>query len=168
MRVNLDQIEFYRGPSRPPPSTSANRLLPDHTRDHVPRYFQPSFPTGLSFHPGPGDVPLGESPPLAGTTHEWNIFDFEINEIYCPTWPDMSKEVEPAVIPNMPATCDILLDHRSSTPASEPVPLTDLANETPCPARPDLLDHTPDMRGNDIPGKLALLMVEVGHHIFIV
>jgi len=153
--VNLDQIEFYRGPSRPPPSTNANRLLPDHTLDHVPRYFQPSFPTGLSFRPDPGGISLEESPPLAGTTHEWNIFDFEINNVYCSTWPERSKDIEPAVIPNIPAARDILLDHRISAPASEPVPLTDLANTTPCPAGPDHLDYTPDIRGNDIPGKLA-------------
>lgn len=149
--MNLDQIEFYHGPSRQPPSTSVKSVPPNHAPAHVPRYFQQSFPTGFGFRPGPCEVSLGQSPRLAGTTHEWNIFDFEINNIDGSTQPKMTNDVEPAVTENMPAARDILLDRGSSALASsEPVPLTDSAKTIPCLAGPDHIDHIPsDMRGND-------------------
>lgn len=83
----------------------------------------------------------------------------------------MTKDVEPAVTTNMPAARDIPLDRESSALAfSEPVPSTDSASTTPCPSGPDQVDHTlPDMRGNDLPGKLAqYMMMKVGHHSLIV
>ncbi|KAI1829038.1 hypothetical protein DTO027I6_10119 [Penicillium roqueforti] len=154
MRVDLDQIEFYHGPSGPPLSTSAKNVPPNHAPVHVPRYLQQSFSTGFGFCPGPCEVPLGQSPPLTGTTYEWNIFDFEINHVYGPTRPEMTKDVESPVTPvttNMPASGDILLGRGSSALAfSEPVPLTDSAKTIPCPSGPDL-DHIPDKRGNDLP-----------------
>ncbi|KAJ5533359.1 hypothetical protein N7494_009911 [Penicillium frequentans] len=101
MEVNLDQIEFYHGPSHQPPSTSAKSVNPGHASAHVPRYFQHSFPTGFGFRPGQSEVPLGQSPPLTGTTHAWNIFDFEINNVYGHPQPEMTKDVEPAVTTNM-------------------------------------------------------------------
>lgn len=171
MGVNLDRIEFYHGPSRPPPSISAKSVPTDHVSAHMPQYFQHSFPTGLGFRPGPCEVPLGQSPPPAGTTHAWNIFDFEINNVYGPTRPEMTKYVEPAVTTNMPAARDILLDRGSSALAfSEPVPSADSARTTPCPSGPDQVDHTlPDMRRNDLPGKLAQpMMMKVGHHSLII
>ncbi|KAJ6104865.1 hypothetical protein N7486_003554 [Penicillium sp. IBT 16267x] len=152
MRVDLDQIEFYHGPNRPPPSTSAKSVPPGHAPAHVPRYFQQSFPPGFGFRPGPCEVPLGQSPPLTDTTHEWNIFDFEINHVFGPTRPEMMKDVEPAVTTNMPAARDILLHRGSSALAfSEPAPSTDSANTIPCPAGPDHLNpNTSDMRGDDL------------------
>lgn len=118
-----------------------------------PTTLQQSFPTGFGFRPGPCEVPLGQSPPLTGTANEWNIFDFEINDVYGPTRPEMTKDVEPPVTTNMPASRDILLDRGSSTLAfSEPVPLTDSAKTIPCPSGPDL-DYIPDMRENDLDRK---------------
>jgi hypothetical protein len=123
----------------------------------VPRYLQQSFPTGSGFCPGPCEVPLGQSPPLTGTTHEWNIFDFEINHVYGPTQTEMTKDVGPSVTTDIPAACDILLDRGSSALAfSEPVPSTHFAGTIPCPAGPNHLDPIPpDMRGDDLPGKLT-------------
>jgi hypothetical protein len=159
MRVDLDQIDFYHGPSRPPPCTSAKSVPPAPA--HVPRYFQQSFPTGFGFRPGPCEVSLGQSTPPAGTTHDWNIFDFEINHVYGPTRPEMTKDVEPGVTTNMPATRDISLDRGISALAfSEPVPLTDSARTIPSPAVPGHLDPIPsDMRGDDLPGMLAKHMM---------
>ncbi|KAJ5404059.1 hypothetical protein N7509_003930 [Penicillium cosmopolitanum] len=167
MSVNLDQIEFYHGPSRPPPYTNAKSVPPDHVPAHVPPCFQQTFPAGFGFRPEPWEVPLGQSLPLAGTTHEWNIFDFEINNVYGPTLPETRKDVELAVTPAIPAARDILLDRGSSALAfAEPVPLTDSAKTIPCPAGPNSLEHiSPDMRGNDLQGKLAHHMaMKVGHH----
>ncbi|KAJ5544153.1 hypothetical protein N7494_005432 [Penicillium frequentans] len=153
MEVNLDQIEFYHGPSRQPPSTSAKSVNPGHASAHVPQYFQHSFPTGFGFRPGQSEVPLGQSPPLTGTTHAWNIFDFEINNVYGHPQPEMTKDVEPAVTTNMLAAHGIPLDRGSSALAfSEPVPSTDSAGTSPCLSGADQVDHTlPDMRGNDLP-----------------
>ncbi|KAJ5588700.1 hypothetical protein N7537_011378 [Penicillium hordei] len=153
MRVDLDQIEFYHGPSCPPLSTSAKSVPPNHAPAHVPRYLQQSFPTGIGFCPGPCEVPLGQSPPLTGTTHEWNIFDFEINHVYGPTPPEMTKDVGPPMTTDIPAACDILLDRGSSALAfSGPVPSTHSARIIPCPAGPNHLDPiSPDMRGDDLP-----------------
>ncbi|KAJ5143028.1 uncharacterized protein N7515_001815 [Penicillium bovifimosum] len=152
MIVDLNHIEFYNGPSRPPFSTSATSVPPNHGPAHVPRYFQQSFPTGFGFRAGPCEVPPGQSPPLTGTTHEWNIFDTEINHIYGPTQPAISKDIERAVTKNMPAARDIALDRGSSAPAfSEPVPSTDSVNPSLCPVVPENLDHiTPDMRGDEL------------------
>lgn len=83
----------------------------------------------------------------------------------------MTKDVELAVTTNMPAVRDILLDRgRSALAFSEPVPSTDFARTILCPAGPDHLDPIPpDMRGDDLPGKLAqCMMMKVGHHPLIV
>ncbi|KAJ6096876.1 hypothetical protein N7486_007622 [Penicillium sp. IBT 16267x] len=147
MGVNLDQIEFYHGPSRQPPSTSAKSVTPGHVPAHVPRYLQQSFPTGFGFRPGPCEVPPGQPPQLTGTTHEWNILDFEINNIYGPTRPEVTKDVEPPVTTNIPAACDILLERGTSALASsEPVPLTDSPKTIPCLSGP-----RSDMPGNYLP-----------------
>ncbi|KAJ5644219.1 uncharacterized protein N7484_006726 [Penicillium longicatenatum] len=139
MGVNLDQIEFYHGPSRQPPSTSTKSVTPSHVPAHVPRYFQQSFPTGFGFRPGLCEVPPGQPPQLTGTTHEWNIFDFEINNVYGPTRPDVTKDVEPPVTTNMPAACDILLERGTSAlDSSEPVPLTDSPKTSPCLSESDM------------------------------
>ncbi|KAF3006195.1 hypothetical protein E8E15_001355 [Penicillium rubens] len=129
------------------------KACPNHAPAHVPRYLQQSFPTGSGFCPGPCEVPLGQSPPLTGTTHEWNIFDFEINHVYGPTQTEMTKDVGPSVTTDIPAACDILLDRGSSALAfSEPVPSTHFAGTIPCPAGPNHLDPIPpDMRGDDLP-----------------
>ncbi|KAJ5343366.1 uncharacterized protein N7506_003190 [Penicillium brevicompactum] len=153
MRVDLDQIEFYHGPSRPPLSTNAKSVSPNYAPAHVPRYLQQSFPTGLGFCPGPYEAPLGQTPPLTGTTHQWNIFDFEINHVYGPTPPEMTKDVGPPVTTDIPAADDILLDRGSTALASsEPVPSIDPARTISCPAglnHPDPIP--PDMRGDDLP-----------------
>lgn len=142
MGVNLDQIEFYHGPSRQPPFTSAKSVTPGHVPAHVSRYFQQSFPAGSSFRPG-------QPSQLTGRAHEWNIFDFEINNVYGPTRPEVTKDVEPPVTTNIPAACDILLERGTSALAfSEPVPLTDSPKTISCLSGPD-------MPGNDLPGKLA-------------
>lgn len=85
------------------------------------------------------------------------MFDFEINHVYGPTPPEMTKDVEPLVITDIPAACDILLDRGSSALAFlELVPSTDSAGTIPCPIGPNHLDPIPpDMRGDDLPGKLA-------------
>lgn len=171
MGVNLDQIEFYHGPSRPPPSTSAKSVPTDHASAHGPQYFQHSFPTGFGFRPGPCEIPLGQSPPLTGTNHAWNIFDFEINNVYGSPRPEMTKDVEPAVTTNMPARREIPSDRGSSALAlSEPVPPTDSARTIPCPAGPDYVHSIPPgVQGDDLPGKLAPhMMMKVGHHPLIV
>lgn len=170
MEVNLDQIEFYHGPSQQPPSTSAKSVNPGHASAHVQQYFQHSFPTGFGCRPGQSEVPLGQSPPLTGTTHAWNIFDFEINNVYGPPKPEMTKDVEPAVTTNMLAAHGIPLDRGSYALAfSEPVPSTDPEGTSPCPSGPDQVDHTLlDMRGNGLPGKLAQQVMKVGHHSLIV
>jgi hypothetical protein len=157
MSVNLDRIEFYHGPSRPRPYTNAKSVPPDHVPAHVPPCFQQTFPAGFGFRPGPWEVPLGQSPFLTGTTQEWNIFDFEINNVYGPTLPEMRKDVEPAMPTAMPAARDILLDRGSSALAfADPVPLADSAKTIPCPAGPDSLEHiSPDIQGSGLQGKLA-------------
>lgn len=169
MRVDLDQIEFYHGPSRPPLSTSEKSVPPNHAPAHMPRYLQQSFPTGFGFCPGPCEVPLGQSPPLTGITHEWNIFDFEINHVYGPTQTEMTKDAGPLVTTDIPAACDILLDRGSSALAfSEPVPSTHSARTIPCPTGLNHLDPIPpDMRGDDLPGKLTNTL-KFGHHPLIV
>ncbi|KAJ6010426.1 hypothetical protein N7451_001838 [Penicillium sp. IBT 35674x] len=144
MGVNLDQIEFYHGPSRPPPSTSAKSVPTDHASAHVPQYFLQSSPTGFGFRPGPCEVPLGQSPPLTGATHAWNIFDFEVNNVYGPTRPEMTKDVESAVTTNMLAAREIPFDRRNSALAySEPVLSTDSVEIILCPARPDYIHSVP-------------------------
>lgn len=170
MKVNLDQIEFYQGPIRPSPSTSAKSVPPDYAPAPVPRYLQHSFSTGIGFRPGPGEVPLGQPLPLTGTTHEWNIFDFEINNVYRPTRSEVTKDVEPPVTTNMPA-CDILLERGTSTLAfSESVLSTDSAQSIPCPSGSDQVDRSLlDMQGNNLPGKLAQhTVMKVDHHSLIV
>lgn len=154
MSVNLDQIEFYHGPSRQSLSTSIKQLPPAH----APRPFQHSFSTGFAFPPGPcGGPPLGQEPPLGGTTHQWNIFDVEINNVYGFTRPQTTQDVEPAVTENMPTVHDTPLDLGNSPLAvSGPEPLKGSATPISCPARSDHPDHVPpDMRKNDLPGKLA-------------
>ncbi|KAJ6115292.1 hypothetical protein N7486_001070 [Penicillium sp. IBT 16267x] len=149
MGVNLDQIEFYHGPRRQPPSTSAKSVTPGHVPAHVPRYLQQTFPTGFGFRPGPCEVPPGQPPQPTGTTHEWNIFDFEINNVYGPTRPEVTKDAEPPVTTNIP---DILLERGTSALASsEPVPLTDSPKTFPCLSGPDmpgnyLPDAVPDTK----------------------
>ncbi|KAJ5971786.1 uncharacterized protein N7479_001704 [Penicillium vulpinum] len=67
--------------------------------------------TSSSLFPlGSASVQDRQSLPLTGTTHEWNMFDFEINHVYGPTPPEMTKDVEPPVTTDIPAACDILLD----------------------------------------------------------
>lgn len=169
--MDLDQIEFYSGPSRPPFSTSAKKVPPNHGPAHVPRYFQQSFPAGFGFRPGPHEVPPGQSPPLTGTTHEWNIFDFELNHAYDPTRPEMTKHVKPPVTTNTPAARDVLLNRGSSALAfSEPVPSTDSVKTSSCPTGPDHLDHfSPDIRGDDMLGKLPQhIMIKIGYHPLLV
>ena len=169
--MDLDQIEFYHGPNRPPLSTSAKSVATDYTSAHVPQHFQHSFPTGLGFRPGPFEVPLRRSPPLTGTTHAWNIFDFEINHVYGPTRPEMTKDVGSAVTTNLPAARGTSLDRESSALAfSAPVPLTDSAKTVPCPAEPDQLPPIPPcVQGDGSPGTLAQhLMMKFGHHPLII
>lgn len=168
MRVNLDQIEFYQGPIRPSPSTSAKSVPPDLAPTPVPRYLQHSFSTGIGFRPGPGEVPQGRPQPLTGTTHKWNIFDFEINDVYGPTRPEVTRDVEPPVTTNMPAS-DILLERGTSTRAfSESVLSTDSAQSIPCPSGSEQVDRSLlDMQGNNLPGKLAQ-HTKVDHHSLIV
>lgn len=85
------------------------------------------------------------------------MFDFEINHVYGPTPPEMTKDVGPPVTTDIPAACDILLDRGSSALAFlEPVPSTDSARTILCPAGPNHLDTIPpDMRGDVLPGNLA-------------
>jgi hypothetical protein len=80
MRVNLDEIEFYRGLARQPPSTSA-KLTPAP----APGPFQHSSPTGFPLRPAAYEASLGRGPPLTGMIYEWNVFDVEINNVYAST-----------------------------------------------------------------------------------
>lgn len=166
MGVNLDQIEFYHGPNRPPLSTRAKTAYADHTSAYMPQYSQHSFLTAFGSHPGSCEVPLGQSPPLTGKTHAWNIFDFEINKVDGPALPEITKEVEPAATANMPAARHISLHRRSSALASpEPVPSTDPARTISCPAGPDPLQSVlPGVQGDDSPGKLAQQNIVIFGH----
>ncbi|KAI3124182.1 hypothetical protein CBS147326_8411 [Penicillium roqueforti] len=145
MKVNLDQIEFYHGPSRPPPSTSAKQLSPAFT----PQPFQHSSSTGFTFRPSPCGTPLGQEPLLTGTTHQWNIFDVEINNVYDFTRPRTMEDVEPGISADMPAVFDTPLDLGGSPLAvSRPGPLPGSATPVRSPAESDPLDHAPpDIRG---------------------
>lgn len=153
MEVNLDQIEFYHGPNRP----SAKDVPSNHASTHASRYLQQTFSTGLGFRPRQCEVSLGQSPPMTGPTHEWNIFDFEINHVYEPIQSEMKKEVEPAVARELPAATVSSLDRGSFLPGfSEPAPPTDSARTNLCPAKPghlDIVSH--DMPGYNLPGKLT-------------
>lgn len=170
MRVNLDQIEFYHGPSLQRPSINSQKVPPDHATADVPQNFQHSFPAQTVFCPRPCEASLRDTLPLADTTHEWNIFDVEINDLYGSNRPEMTKDVEPAVTKNMPTTSDILSGSGSSAPAfSEPVPLTDSVAPVPRHAGTDLLDRAPYMRENDLPGKLVQhFIIKVNHYSLII
>ncbi|KAL5332338.1 hypothetical protein BJX70DRAFT_139164 [Aspergillus crustosus] len=151
MRVNLDEIEFYRGPTRQPPSTSAKP-----TPAPAPRSFQHSSPTGFPFRPAACDASLGRGPPLTGPTYEWNVFDVEINNVYASTQSQMTHDVKPAVTRDIPAAFDILLDLKSSSLAfSEPAPSKDAPTPVSCPSGTDHLDPVPrDVQENELPDTL--------------
>ncbi|PWY83691.1 hypothetical protein BO94DRAFT_547355 [Aspergillus sclerotioniger CBS 115572] len=149
MRVILDQIEFYHGPSLQRPSTSAKKVSTGHATAHAPRTFHRYSPTGSGFCQRPCEASLGQAPPLTGTTHEWNMFDIAIDNVYGSTWPQITKGIEPAATTNMPTARDMLLDGRSSTLADS-VSLRHSTRVT-CPAGADYLDRIPpDMRENDL------------------
>jgi hypothetical protein len=167
--VDLDQIVFYHGPSRPPFSTSAKSVPHNHGPAHVPRYFQ--HPAGLGFRPGPCEVLPGQSPPPTGTTHGRNIFDLELNHAYDPTRFEMTKHVKTPVTTNTLAAHDVLLNCGSSALAfSEPVLSTDSVKTSSCPAGPDPSGYIPpDIQGDDISGKLPQhIMIMISHYPLIV
>ncbi|KAL4935473.1 hypothetical protein BDV06DRAFT_128306 [Aspergillus oleicola] len=136
MWVNLDEIEFYHGPNRQPPSTSAKSLPQEHT----PRSFQHSFPTTFTFRPESCGAPLGQEPPLTGMTHQWNIFD------------QMMEVVEPAMTTDMP---DVLYTPLAlggyPLAGSGPAPSKDSA--TAVSDRLDLISC--NMRRNDLPDTMS-------------
>ncbi|KAK1146190.1 hypothetical protein N8T08_003280 [Aspergillus melleus] len=154
MWVDLDQIEFYHGPSRQPPSsTSAKNAPPGHASSQAPRNFQGSFPAGFGFCPRPFEAPLGQVLPLTGATHEWNIFDVEIDNVYDATQPPMTEDVEAAVTTIMSTARDILVDGERSTLAFlEPVLLKVSTTSDSCLAEANHLDCShPGMRENGLP-----------------
>lgn len=151
--MNLDQIEFYHGPSHP----SAKDVPSNHASNHAFRYPQQTFPTGFGFRPKQCEVSLGQSLPLTGITREWNIFDFEINHLNDYTRAEMTEELEPAVARNLPAgTISSSNSGSSFLELSEPAPLTDLTRTNSGLTKPGHLDLVSlNMRGNDLPGKFA-------------
>lgn len=154
MRVDLDQIEFYHGPSPLSPFTSAKSVTGGHAPIHTPRYFQQPSPARFGFRSRRDEALLEQPPPVTGTTHEWNIFDFEINNVYVPTRPEIAKDIEPPVATDIPAACHIPVGFGPSASAfPEPVPLTDSAKTIPYPAKLDHLDHI--IRRNDLPCTLT-------------
>ncbi|KGO73481.1 hypothetical protein PEX1_093040 [Penicillium expansum] len=156
MGINLDEIHFYHGPTRPRPSTSAGGANPRHTTTHVPHHLQQSFqffPTGFDLHPRPFAMPSGQPRPLIGATHEWNIFDLEINNVSSHTCPEMTKVFEPPATTSMPSASNTLLEQGASArPSSGSVLPTGSANSTPYSSVPDQVDTTfHDIQGNESP-----------------
>ncbi|THC88102.1 hypothetical protein EYZ11_012450 [Aspergillus tanneri] len=141
MWANLDQIEFYHGPSGQPPSTSEKRPPTYVTQ------FQCSFPTRSAFVQGPMNIPeypapLEQEPPSTAINHAWNAFDVEM------------IETEPVVTTDILATLDASLDLGSDPLSlSEPVAFEDCV--TPA-LTTDQLDHvTPHVQENSSSGKRA-------------
>jgi hypothetical protein len=152
MRVNLDEIQFYYGPSCQLPSTDAK--VP---RVHAPQSVQQSFPSGTAVHSTTLGVPLEQGPPLTGTTSEWNVFDIEINNIRGSTVPRVIEDVKREVIQESSAAGDVLLELESSSlsPSEQPPP------ETPAPLslEPVGTEHlggvSADVQEIGLPRKLA-------------
>ncbi|PYH98601.1 hypothetical protein BO71DRAFT_426045 [Aspergillus ellipticus CBS 707.79] len=147
MKVNLDQIEFYHGPSLQQTSTSAKKVSANTATAHDPRNFHHYSPTGFGFHQRPCEALLGQAPPLTATTHEWNMFDVAIDNSF--SWPQITKGVETVTTTNIPTASDILLDHGSLALADS----GSLRHSTPvtCPAGTNHLDRNPpNMRENDL------------------
>ncbi|RAK98702.1 SANT/Myb-like DNA-binding domain-containing protein [Aspergillus ibericus CBS 121593] len=148
MRVNLDQIEFYRGPSQPP-SIGRRKSPPVH----IPRTFQHFSPTEMI--PASSQAPPEQGLPSTRTTYLSNTFDFEIDRIYSVTEHQMTKDIGTAVAPIIPATLDTRLDNGGSRLASsEPAPFKDSsAIPVSCPAVQLELDSL-DVQENELPNSM--------------
>ncbi|RAL09460.1 uncharacterized protein BO97DRAFT_416938 [Aspergillus homomorphus CBS 101889] len=145
MRVNLDQIEFYNGPSQPPCN---NRRKSPPT--HIPQTFQHFSSTEIV--PGPPQANSRKDRPSSGTAYLWNTFDFEIDRLYGVTEHRTTKDTESSIAPIIPATLDIQSDNRGSCLASSEPVLFEDTSATPIPCRPDQLDHVSlDLQENGLP-----------------
>ncbi|KAB8254130.1 hypothetical protein BDV32DRAFT_155524 [Aspergillus pseudonomiae] len=143
MQVNLDQIEFYYGPSRQRPrstlaSTGGNR--PALT--HIPQPFQRSFfsnePVFIQA-PAPTNIlgssaPITHEQPSTGTTNLRNVFDVEISNFYgrAASQPQMITERKSLATTNISGTIDSPLGlMKCSLPLSEPLPFEDSTPTSP-------------------------------------
>ncbi|RAK96548.1 SANT/Myb-like DNA-binding domain-containing protein [Aspergillus ibericus CBS 121593] len=137
MKVNLDQIEFYHGPSGQLPSPGGKQLPPPQ----FARSSQPSFATGFAFRPGLFEAPLERGRPSAVTSQVWNAFDIEINKTYGDVGHQTAEDSEPTATTAAPVTLDIPLDLGSYSLA--------LSESAPIKA------STPETRQNDLPASNA-------------
>jgi hypothetical protein len=141
MRVNLDQIEFYYGPSRQQPSsilafTSEKRPPPAQ----VPQSFQHPFSTEsvLTQTPATANIPDASATRTrewssTGITKPWNVFDVEITNLYggATTRPQTITESKSAATSVIPATLDAPLDLTNrSLSLSAPPAIEDSATPT--------------------------------------
>ncbi|KAF4232355.1 hypothetical protein CNMCM6805_010001 [Aspergillus fumigatiaffinis] len=141
MRVNLDQIEFYYGPSRQQPSstlafTSEKRPPPAQ----VPQSFQHSFSTESVFTQTPATANIPDSSATythewssTGITKPWNVFDIEITNFYggAATRRQTITENKSAATRVIPATLEAPLDLTNcSLPSSAPPAIEDSATPT--------------------------------------
>jgi hypothetical protein len=141
MQVNLDQIEFYYGPSRQQPSstlafTSEKRPPPAQ----VPQSFQRSVSTESVFTqtPAAANIPdfsatLTHEWSCTGIAKPWNVFDVEITKFYggAATRPQTITENKSAATRVIPATLEAPLDLTNrSLSLSEPPAIEDSAAPT--------------------------------------
>jgi hypothetical protein len=141
MRVNLDQIEFYYGPSRQQPSNTlafTSEKQPPPAQD--PRSFQRSFSTESGFTQTPATANIPDSSTTythewssTGIAKPWNVFDVEITNFYggAATRPQMITENKSAATRVIPATLEAPLDLTNrSLSLSEPPATEDYATPT--------------------------------------
>ncbi|KAH1350782.1 hypothetical protein KXV22_008410 [Aspergillus fumigatus] len=120
MRVNLDQIEFYQGPSRQqPPNTLAFTSEKRPPPAHVPQSFQRSFSTGSVFTQtlAPANIPdssttLPHEWSSTGIAKPWNVFDVEITNFYggAASQPQTIAENKSVATRVIPATLETPMD----------------------------------------------------------
>ncbi|RAH73108.1 uncharacterized protein BO66DRAFT_235265 [Aspergillus aculeatinus CBS 121060] len=145
MRVNLDQIEFYHGPSQP--SCNNRRNSP---QVHIPQTSQHFSPTEVA--PGLPQATLKQDLPPSGTAYLWNTFDFEIDRLCGVTEHQTTKDAEKSIAPIVPAALDIQSDNRGSRLASSEPVLFEDTSATPVPCCADQLDHVfPGVHENELP-----------------
>ncbi|THC90095.1 hypothetical protein EYZ11_010443 [Aspergillus tanneri] len=143
MWVNLDQIEFYHGPSNQPPSAREKQPPTYDTQ------FQCSLPTMPDFVQEPTNIPeyptpLAQESSSTGMTHAWNSFDIEMSDFCNIAAPQsqMTTEMEPVVTADLSSILDTPLG-LASYPLSFSEPAVFVDSATTTPSTTQQLDHIP-------------------------
>jgi hypothetical protein len=157
MRVNLDQIEFYYGPSRQQSSSTlafTSEKRPPSAR--VPQSFQHSFSTESDLTQTPATANISGSSTTythewssTGIAKPWNAFDVEITSFYgeAATRPQTITENKFAATRFIPASLEAPLDLTSrSLSLSESPAIEDSA--TPTLPTANELDQEMALSGN--------------------